>query len=150
MRFTTEYGHLIKALRDYPFTQQIKDRHQEIECSARPDDVNASIKGKGKLHTPKVLLDMIKKESDPILHKYELYKEAIELIKGQTTFNEWAVIRDIYVHRNKTVDGAAYHYFNAGKDYAYKNIIKPFFRNLDTAIFELSVAKKISFDISKT
>lgn len=149
MKFSTEYGYLIKALREYPFTKQIKQRCEEIEFPLKENDINSGIKGQYALNNPKVLTDLIKKESDPILHKYQLYTKAIDKAKGNLTLNEWALIRDVYILNSSNVNGAAFKYFERGKDFAYDKIIKPFFSEIEQNIYELSANEKFSLRISE-
>ena len=149
MKFSTEYGYLIKALREYPFTKQIKQRCEEIEYPLRTNDINAGIKAQHPSNNPKVLTDLIKKESDPVLHKYQLYKKAIEKAKGNLTLNEWSLIRDVYILNSSNVSGAAFKYFERGKDYAYEKIIKPFFAEIEQNIYEISANERFSFRISE-
>lgn len=92
---------------------------------------------------------MIKKESDPLLHKYELYIKAIDKARGNLTFNEWALIRDVYIYNSMNVDSAAFKYFERGKDYAYDKVIKPFFAEIEQNIYEISASEKFSFKISE-
>lgn len=148
MKFSTEYGYLIKALREYPFEEQIKRRHEEIEYPLRKNDVNSGIKTNYRGNNPKVLLDLIKKESDPILHKYQLYSKAIELAKNRLTLKEWALIEEVYIKNLTNVDTASFKYFERGKDFSYDKIIKPFFADIERNIFELSASEKFSFKIS--
>ena len=148
MKFSTEYGYLIKALREYPFNEQIKRRCEEIEYPLRKSDINSGIKTNYHENNPKVLLDLIKKESDPILHKYQLYSKAIDLAKSKLTLKEWALIEDVYIKNSTNVDNAAFKYFQRGKDFAYDKIIKPFFSEIERNIFELSASEKFSFKIS--
>ena len=79
MNLRSRYGYLILALKQYPFEKEIKARIEEIEVPWKPTDPNTGIKS-NKLMTPKALADIIKKESDPELHRLELLREAISTI----------------------------------------------------------------------
>ena len=65
MNLRSRYGYLILALKQYPFEKEIKERIEEIEVPWKPTDPNTGIKS-NKLMTPKVLADIIKKESSRI------------------------------------------------------------------------------------
>ena len=144
MKFSTEYGYLIKALREYPFNEQIKRRCEEIEYPLRKSDINSGIKTNYHENNPKVLLDLIKKESDPILHKYQLYSKAIDLAKSKLTLKEWALIEDVYIKNSTNVDNAAFKYFQRGKDFAYDKIIKPFFSEIENVYPDAIAIKHVA------
>ncbi|MCL2676270.1 MAG: hypothetical protein FWF42_00105 [Streptococcaceae bacterium] len=148
VNFSKEYGYWVHKLKQYPFNEQIKNRLEEIECPWRPSDANHIIKGKNPVHTPKALLDLMKKESDKTLHKYELMREAVDMVKAGISQAEWSLIRDVYINKSMTVEGAAYKYLDRSKNYAYDNIIWPFFRRFEETVFELSVAGKFSMKVS--
>ncbi len=149
MKFSTEYGYLIKALREYPFEKQINDRCDELKYPIRAEDINAGITAKYHENNPKALLDMIKIESDPVLHKYMLYKQAIETTKKVTPEQEWKLISDVYIYKICNVDRAAYKYFGKGKDFAYDKVIKPIFADIERHIYEISASSKFSFKFSE-
>lgn len=148
MKFSTEYGYLIKAIQEYPFTEKIKDRIEQIENPLRRTDINSGIKAQNKTQDPKVLLDLIKKESDPVLHKYELYKKAIELVKDKMLPEDWEIIRQAYILKSMTVEGAGAKYLYYGKTQSYNKVVKPFFMEVERTIFEISASKKFSFKVS--
>lgn len=86
MNLRSRYGYLILALKQYPFEKEIKERIEEIEVPWKLTDPNTGIKS-NKVMTPKALSDIIKKESDPELHRLELLREAISTIKILTPEN---------------------------------------------------------------
>ena len=142
MSLTTEYGYFIKALREYPFTEQIKRRCEEIEYPLKPHDENWHIKGTGGVYTAKALSDLIKKESDPVLHKYELLKCAIDETVATLSSKEWKVIKDVYINRSMTVEGATMKHLNYSRKYGYEKLIKPFFEKLEMKFYGFSLDGK--------
>ena len=149
MNLRSRYGYLILALKQYPFDKEIKDRIEEIEVPWKPSDPNTGIK-RNKTVTPKALSDIIKKESDPELHRLELMKEAISSVKVLTPENEWTAIKAIYIDGTLTVEGASIKYLHCSKSLTYKEVIEPFFNKLEKKIFELSANSKFKINLEKT
>lgn len=149
MNLRSRYGYLILALKQYPFDKEIKDRIEEIEVPWKPSDPNAGIKN-NKTVTPKALSDIIKKESDPELHRLELMKEAISSVKILTPENEWTAIKAIYIDGTLTVEGASIKYLHCSKSLTYKEVIEPFFNKLEKKIFELSANSKFKINLEKS
>lgn len=149
MNLRSRYGYLILALKQYPFDKEIKDRIEEIEVPWKPSDSNAGIKN-NKTVTPKALSDIIKKESDPELHRLELMKEAISSVKVLTPENEWTAIKAIYIDGTLTVEGASIKYLHCSKSLTYKEVIEPFFNKLEKKIFELSANSKFKINLEKS
>ena len=149
MNLRSRYGYLILALKQYPFDKEIKDRIEEIEVPWKPSDPNAGIKN-NKTVTPKALSDIIKKESDPELHRLELMKEAISSVKVLTPENEWTAIKAIYIDGTLTVEGASIKYLHCSKSLTYKEVIEPFFNKLEKKIFELSANSKFKINLEKS
>ena len=149
MNLRSRYGYLILALKQYPFDKEIKDRIEEIEVPWKPSDPNTGIKSH-KTVTPKALSDIIKKESDPELHRLELMKEAISSVKVLTPENEWTAIKAIYIDGTLTVEGASIKYLHCSKSLTYKEVIEPFFNKLEKKIFELSANSKFKINLEKT
>ena len=146
MNLRSRYGYLILALKQYPFDKEIKDR---IEVPWKPSDPNTGIKN-NKTITPKALSDIIKKESDPELHRLELMKEAISSVKVLTPENEWTAIKAIYIDGTLTVEGASIKYLHCSKSLTYKEVIEPFFNKLEKKIFELSANSKFKINLEKS
>ena len=86
MNLRSRYGYLILALKQYPFEKKSRNESEEIEVPWKPTDPNTGIKSNNGM-TPKALADIIKKESDPELHRLELLQEAISTIKILTPEN---------------------------------------------------------------
>ncbi|WP_195563444.1 hypothetical protein [Streptococcus rubneri] len=149
MNLRSRYGYLILALKQYPFDKEIKDRIEEIEVPWKTSDPNAGIKS-NKTVTPKALSDIIKKESDPELHRLELMKEAISSVKVLTPENEWTAIKAIYIEGTLTVEGASIKYLHCSKSLTYKEVIEPFFNKLEKKIFELSANSKFKINLEKS
>lgn len=149
MNLRSRYGYLILALKQYPFDKEIKDRIEEIEVPWKPSDPNTGIKI-NKTVTPKALSDIIKKESDPELHRLELMKEAISSVKVLTPENEWTAIKAIYIDGTLTVEGASIKYLHCSKSLTYKEVIEPFFNKLEKKIFELSANSKFKINLEKS
>ena len=149
MNLRSRYGYLILALKQYPFDKEIKDRIEEIEVPWKPSDPNTGIKST-KSVTPKALSDIIKKESDPELHRLELMKEAISSVKVLTPENEWSAIKAIYIDGTLTVEGASIKYLHCSKSLTYKEVIEPFFNKLEKKIFELSANSKFKINLEKS
>lgn len=149
MNLRSRYGYLILALKQYPFDKEIKDRIEEIEVPWKTSDPNAGIKS-NKTVTPKALSDIIKKESDPELHRLELMKEAISSVKVLTPENEWTAIKAIYIDGTLTVEGASIKYLHCSKSLTYKEVIEPFFNKLEKKIFELSANSKFKINLEKS
>ena len=149
MNLRSRYGYLILALKQYPFDKEIKDRIEEIEVPWKPSDPNTGIKN-NKTVTPKALSDIIKKESDPELHRLELMKEAIASVKVLTPENEWTAIKAIYIDGTLTVEGASIKYLHCSKSLTYKEVIEPFFNKLEKKIFELSANSKFKINLEKS
>lgn len=149
MNLRSRYGYLILALKQYPFDKEIKDRTEEIEVPWRPSDPNTGIKS-NKAVTPKALSYIIKKESDPELHRLELLKEAISSVKVLTPENEWTAIKAIYIDGTLTVEGASIKYLHCSKSLAYKEVIEPFFNKLEKKIYELSINRKFNINLEKS
>lgn len=122
---------------------------EEIEVPWKPTDPNTGIKS-NKVMTPKVLADIIKKESDPELHRLELLREAISTIKILTPEKQWAAIKEVYIDGTLTVEGASIKYLHCSKSLAYKEVIEPFFSGLEKKIYELSVNTKININLEKS
>ena len=117
MNLRSRYGYLILALKQYPFEKEIKERIEEIEVPWKPTDPNTGIKS-NKVMTPKALADIIKKESDPELHRLELLREAISTIKILTPEKQWAAIKEVYIDGTLTVEGASIKYLHCSKSLA--------------------------------
>lgn len=149
MNLRSRYGYLILALKQYPFDKEIKDRTEEIEVPWRSSDPNTGIKS-NKTVTPKALSYIIKKESDPELHRLELLKEAISSVKFLTPENEWTAIKAIYIDGTLTVEGASIKYLHCSKSLAYKEVIEPFFNKLEKKIYELSINRKFNINLEKS
>nr|DAY24793.1 MAG TPA: hypothetical protein [Caudoviricetes sp.] len=149
MNLRSRYGYLILALKQYPFDKEIKDRIEEIEVPWKPSNLNTGIKS-NKTVTPKALSDIIKKESDPELHRLELMKEAISSVKVLTPENEWTAIKAIYIDGTLTVEGASIKYLHCSKSLTYKEVIEPFFNKLEKKIFELSANSKFKINLEKS
>lgn len=147
MNLTTRNGHLIQALRDYPFDKQIKARMEEIEVPYRVEDDNAGIKS-GRATEPKALIDLIKKESDVKLQKMLIQKKSIEEVYSQLSKDEYQLIQDVYVNERRTAEGASRKYFNRSKDFAYRNVINPFFEQLDAKIWANSLKLSEKFTVN--
>ena len=49
-----------------------------------------------------------------------------------------------------TVEGASIKYLHCSKSFAYKKVIEPFFKNLETKIYELSLSKKFNISVEKS
>ena len=137
MNLRSRYGYIILALKQYPFEKEIKERIEEIEVPWKPTDPNTGIKS-NKVMTPKALADIIKKESDPELHRLELLREASSTIK------------EVYIDGTLTVEGASIKYLHCSKSLAYKEVIEPFFSGLEKKIYELSVNTKININLEKS
>mgnify|MGYP002754945498 CR=1 FL=1 len=149
MNLRSRFGYLILALKQYPFEKEIKERIEEIEVPWKPTDPNTGIKS-NKVMTPKALADIIKKESDPELHRLDLMKKAISEVKESTPAQEWLAIKEVYIDNTLTVEGASIKYLHCSKSFAYKKVIEPFFKNLETKIYELSLSKKFNISVEKS
>ena len=149
MSIRGRYGYLISALNQYPFEKEIASRLEEIETPWEPSDSNSTIT-KGTIMTPKALADIIKKESDPELHRLDLMKKAISEVKESTPTQEWLAIKEVYIDNTLTVEGASIKYLHCSKSFAYKKVIEPFFKNLETKIYELSLSKKFNISVEKS
>lgn len=147
MNLTKRYGYLIQALNDYPFTDLINKRMLELKYPASSNDVNSGIKAQNKIQDPKVLIDLIKIESDSVLSRYKLHKEAIEYAKSLLTINEWELIRSVYIQCSMTVDGASYKYFDKSRNFGYDKVIKPFFENVENYIYEYKAKERFVINI---
>ena len=142
MSIRGRYGYLISALNQYPFEKEIASRLEEIETPWKPSDSNSTI--------TKALADIIKKESDPELHRLDLMKKAISEVKESTPAQEWLAIKEVYIDNTLTVEGASIKYLHCSKSFAYKKVIEPFFKNLETKIYELSLSKKFNISVEKS
>jgi len=148
MNLRSRYGYLILALKQYPFEKEIKERIEEIEVPWKPTDPNTGIKS-NKVMTPKALSDIIKKESDPELHRLELLREAISTIKILTPEKQWAAIKEVYIDGTLTVEGASIKYLHCSKSLAYKEVIEPFFSGLEKLKIQSKVWKKFKNKVVK-
>ena len=79
------------------------------------------------------------------LKQYPFDKEIKERIE-----KEWAAIKDVYIDGTLTVEGASIKYLHCSKSLAYKEVIEPFFSNLEKKIYELSVNTKININLEKS
>ena len=93
--------------------------------------------------TPKALADIIKKESDPELHRLELLLGSDQHYQNSDTRKQWAAIKEVYIDGTLTVEGASIKYLHCSKSLAYKEVIEPFFSGLEKKIYELSVNTKL-------
>lgn len=151
MKFNTEYGYLIKALKNYPFDKQVKRRCEEIKypVSINGLDPNWWITPQNIVRDPKVLSDMIKLECDPTLIKYRRQYKAITEMIAETDPIHWKIIKAVYIHNELTVEGALMRYGYGKKTQAYKTIIRPFFEKLEYKIDELAATEKIEINFAE-
>ena len=135
MNLKSKYGYLIQALKQYPFEKEIKARYEEIEIPWRPADENNHIRGSVSGKDIKIINNLIKKETDPILIKYESLKIAIENVNDyyiqNNACNVVKIIEEVYVKNFMTVDGATFKYYSKSRAYGYRNIVVPFFEKLE-------------------
>lgn len=149
MKFSTEYGYLIKALREYPFTEQVNKILLEIKypVSKAGKDPNWWITPQNIQRDPKALADIINMESNSKLIKYRRYYQAITEMISETEETEWKIIKAVYIHNQLTIDGALMKYCNVGRAQAYRKIIRPFFEKLESKIDEIAANERFELKI---
>ena len=143
MKVSTEYGYLIKALREYPFDKQVEDILLNIRYPVTKGGVDPNwwISPQNVSKIPKVLADMIKIEANPKLLKYRRYHQAITEMIDETDPVQWKIIKAVYIHNECNVTEALKRYGFVEKTQGYKNIIRPFFEKLEYKIDEI-IAKE--------
>lgn len=152
MKFSTEYGYLIKALREYPFTKQVNERLLEIKypVSKTGNDPNWWIQPQNMPKDPKILSDIIRIESDPVLNKYRRYQKGIKKMIEETDNVTWRIIKAVYINEELTVEGAMMKYSRGSKNSAYRNMIKPFFEKLEYKINEVIAEERFVINFGKS
>ncbi|WP_346349448.1 hypothetical protein [Lactococcus petauri] len=149
MKFSTEYGYLIKALREYPFTEQVNKILLEIKypVSKAGNDPNWWITPQNIQRDPQALVNIIKLETNGRLIKYRRYHQAITEMIAETDEAHWKIIKAVYIHNELTLEGALMRYSDVGKTQAYKKIIRPFFEKLETKIDEIAANERFELKI---
>ena len=151
MKVSTEYGYLIKALREYPFESQVKRRCEEIQYPVSHSglDPNWWITPQNLVRDPKVLSDIIKLECDPTLIKYRRQFKAIQEMIAETDPGHWKIIKAVYIHNELTVEGALMRFGFGKKTQAYNKIIRPFFEKLEYKIDEIAAEDRIEINFAE-
>ncbi|QDK70334.1 hypothetical protein [Lactococcus protaetiae] len=151
MNLRAEYGYLIKALREYPFTKQVERRIEEIHCpvAKNGNDPNWWIRPQNFTKDPQVLTHLIQLECDPLLSKWRRQYKAITEMIEETDSVHWKIIKAVYIHNELTVEGALNRYGNGEKTYGYKNIIRPFFEKLEQKIDVIAANERINISFAE-
>lgn len=153
MKVSTEYGYLIKALREYPFESQVKDILHNLRYPVPKGgiDPNWWISPQNLQKDPKVLTDMIKIETNSKLIKYRHYHQAISEMIDETDPIHWKIIKVVYIHNECNVTEALKRYGFVEKTQGYKNIVRPFFENLEWKLDEIIARETFPqlFDVKK-